>query len=113
MRRENVGNEELVGRRVTNFDKNDEISLVNAEPVSAPTEAIKEVNKMKITMTIEGMMCSHCEGRVKKTIEAQPGVISVEVSHTLGTAVIVGEGLDVEAIKAALEAQDYPVISIS
>ncbi len=113
MRRKNVGNEELEGRRVTIFDKNDEISLENTESVSASVEVIKEVNKMKITMTIEGMMCSHCEGRVKKTIEAQPGVISVEVSHTLGTAVIVGEGLDVEAIKAAVEGQDYPVLSIT
>ena len=49
---------------------------------------IKEVNKMEKTIKIEGMMCPHCEARVKKILEETDGVITAEVSHTLGTAVV-------------------------
>ena len=57
---------------------------------------------MERTLKIEGMMCKHCEARVKKTLEALEGVESAVVS---GTA-------DFETMKAAVEAQDYKVLGI-
>jgi Cu2+-exporting ATPase len=57
-------------------------------------------------------MCSHCEGRVKKTLEKIPGVCEAIVSHTAGIAIVTGEALDPAVLKAAVEDQDYPVISI-
>ena len=51
-------------------------------------EAEKEKKEMEKTMKIEGMMCGHCEARVKKTLEAIPGVEAAEVSHEKGTAVV-------------------------
>ena len=50
-----------------------------AEPVSAPV--VKEDNAMKKTLHIEGMMCGHCEARVKKALEALPAVDEAVVSH--------------------------------
>ena len=64
------------------------------------------------TMKIEGMMCGHCEARVKKTLEAIDGVISAEVSHTTGTAVVTFEAVTDAELKAAVEAQDYKVLGI-
>ena len=66
---------------------------------------------MTRTMKIEGMMCHHCEARVKKTLEALDGVESAVVSHEAGTAVITGDA-DFETMKAAVEAQDYKVLGI-
>ena len=67
---------------------------------------------MTKTMKIEGMMCGHCEARVKKTLEAIDGVISAEVSHTAGTAVVTFEAVSDDTLKAAVEAQDYKVLGI-
>ena len=72
----------------------------------------KEENAMTRTMTIEGMMCPHCEGRVKKTLEAIPGVQSAQVSHTAGTAVVTVENVSDETLKAAVTDQGYAVIDI-
>ena len=72
----------------------------------------KEEKPMTRTMTIEGMMCSHCEGRVKKALEAVPGVQSAQVSHTAGTAVVTVENARDEALKAAVTDQGYAVIDI-
>ena len=68
---------------------------------------------MTKTMNIEGMMCGHCEARVKKALEALAGVESAEVSHEKGTAVV-SMGADVadDTLKEAVEAQDYKVDSI-
>ena len=64
-------------------------------------------------MKIEGMMCGHCEARVKKTLEAVDGVASAEVSHEAGTAVVTLEKDVADAVlKEAVEAQDYPVLGI-
>ena len=65
------------------------------------------------TMNIEGMMCGHCEARVKKALEALAGVESAEVSHEEGTAVV-SMSADVadDTLKEAVEAQDYKVNSI-
>ena len=65
---------------------------------------------MTKTMNIEGMMCGHCEARVKKALEALAGVESAEVSHEKGTAVV-NMSADVadDTLKEAVEAQDYKV----
>ena len=65
------------------------------------------------TMTIEGMMCGHCEARVKKTLEAIEGVASAEVSHEKGTAVVtLTAPVSDDVLKTAVEAQDYTVKGI-
>ena len=68
---------------------------------------------MNKTMKIEGMMCGHCEARVKKCLEALPEVEEAVVSHEAGTAVLTlsGEVSD-EILKQAVEAQDYIVTEI-
>ena len=73
----------------------------------------KENKTMEKTMKIEGMMCGHCEARVKKTLEAIPGVAGAEVSHEKGTAVVTLSGeVSNETLKSAVEAQDYKVVSV-
>ena len=68
---------------------------------------------MEKTMKIEGMMCGHCEARVKKALEALPEVASAAVSHESGTAVVTLTGdLSDAALKKAVEDQDYKVTGI-
>lgn len=65
----------------------------------------KENEKMTVTLRVEGMMCPHCEARVKGVLEAFAGVDSAIVSHKEGSAIVSGEGLDAEAlIKAVTDA---------
>ena len=69
---------------------------------------------MTFNMNIEGMMCAHCEARVKKALEAVPGVSAAEVSHEKNSAVVTADStVTAEALKAAVEAQDYKVISVA
>ena len=73
----------------------------------------KEEQPMEKTMKIEGMMCPHCEARVKKTLEALEGVAEAVVSHTAGTAVVtLSAPIDNETLKKAIEDQGYPVLGI-
>ena len=68
---------------------------------------------MKKTMHIEGMMCGHCEARVKKALEALPAVSEAVVSHTAGTAVVTLQSpVDDAALKKAVEDKDYKVLGI-
>ena len=82
-----------------------------AEPVSAPV--VKEDNAMKKTLHVEGMMCCHCEARVKKALEALPAVDAAVVSHEAGTAIVTlnAEVPDAD-LKKAVEDQDYKVTGI-
>ncbi len=74
----------------------------------------KGVVLMKKTMKIEGMMCPHCEGRVKNTLESLSCVAGAVVSHKDGTAVVDAyDGCTDAELKAAVEAQGYPVVSIT
>ena len=71
----------------------------------------KEEKSMEVTMKIEGMMCSHCEATVKKALEAVPNVVSAEVSHEKGTAVVkLSADTPFETLKKAVEDKDYKVV---
>ncbi len=78
-----------------------------------PLDIPKEEPTMEKTMKIEGMMCTHCEARVKKALEALDQVESAQVSHEAGTAVVTLSGeVANDVLKKAVEDQDYPVTSI-
>lgn len=71
----------------------------------------EEIKVMEKTLKVEGMMCPHCEARVKKALEAVPGVESAAANHKEGTAVVtLSEDVAYEALKKAIEDQDYKVI---
>ena len=71
----------------------------------------KERKTMEKTLKIEGMMCTHCSGRVKKALEEVPGVLSAEVSHENGTAVVtMSAPVDDATLKKAVEDQGYQVV---
>lgn len=71
----------------------------------------KEILKMERTIKIEGMMCPHCEARVKGVLEAIEGVVSADVSHERGDAVVtLSADVPVEALNAAVEGAGYKVL---
>lgn len=75
--------------------------------------SIKENKNMQKTIKIQGMMCGHCESRVKKALEVLDGVEKAVVSHEAGTAVVTLKSeIPNETLKAAVEAQDYIVTEI-
>ncbi len=75
--------------------------------------AMKEEKNMEKVMKIEGMMCPHCEARVKKTLEDMPAVAEAVVSHTEGTAVVkLTEVVENDTLKKAIEDQGYQVLDI-
>jgi len=88
------------------------------DPVTIPPEYFESFTKqeeasMQKTMKIEGMMCEHCEARVKKTLEKLDGVESAAVSHTAGTAVVtLSADVSDAVLKQAVEDQDYTVLGI-
>ena len=99
-----------------------------ASPAAAPVQSAAENNKksdaeapevktednpMKKALKVEGMMCGHCEARVKKALEALPEVDEAVVSHEAGTAIVTlnAEVAD-DVLKKAVEDQDYPVTGI-
>ena len=68
---------------------------------------------MKKILHIEGMMCGHCEARVKKALEALPEVSEAVVSHEAGTAIVtLTAAVDDDTLKKAVEDQDYTVTGI-
>ena len=75
-------------------------------------EIKQEETTMKKTMTIEGMMCVHCQARVKKALEATG--VKADVSFETGLAILEGaEAVSDEQLKAALEAEGYTVVKIA
>ena len=95
----------------------DAASLPAALAQPAEVEHKESTNKedltMKKTLNVEGMMCGHCEARVKKALEAVPGVAEAVVSHEAGTAVVtLNEDVADDVLKQAVEAQDYKVTGI-
>ena len=82
-------------------------------PESIFESFIQEEPTMQKTMKIEGMMCQHCEARVKKALEKIEGVESAVASHEAGTAVVtLSQPVEDSVLKEAVEAQDYPVLGI-
>ena len=83
------------------------------QPAAEEDTTHKEEPTMKKTLTVEGMMCPHCEARVKKALEALPEVAEAVVSHEAGTAIVTlnAEVAD-DVLKKAVEAQDYTVTAI-
>ena len=68
---------------------------------------------MTKTLEVKGMMCQHCEARVKKALEALEQVEAAEVSHEAGTAVVtLKEDVENDVLKQAVEAQDYEVLAV-
>lgn len=68
---------------------------------------------MKKTLHVEGMMCGHCEARVKKALEALPEVTEAVVSHEAGTAVVaLSAEVSDDVLKKTVEDQDYKVTGI-
>ena len=68
---------------------------------------------MKKTLKVEGMMCGHCEARIKKALEALPEVTEAVVSHETGTAIVtLNADVSDDVLKKAVEDQDYTVTGI-
>ena len=68
---------------------------------------------MEKIMKIDGMMCGHCEARVKKVLEKLPQVDEAVVSHVEGTAVVkLNAEIDNEVLRQVIEDQDYTVLSV-
>ena len=87
--------------------------LVSISLETAKIQPKKEQEIMEKTLTIEGMMCTHCEARVKKALEALENVTQAQVSHEKGTAVVtLSADVPNDTLKQAVEAQDYPVTGI-
>ena len=75
--------------------------------------SFKEDTAMKKTLKVEGMMCGHCEARVKKALEALPEVTEAVVSHEAGTAIVtLNADVADDVLKKAVEDQDYNVTGI-
>lgn len=85
------------------------------DKTNSTNDKVKGQNKkMKKTVKIEGMMCPHCSGRVKKVLEALVAVETAEVSHETGIAVVtLCADIEDSALKKAVEDQGYTVISIA
>lgn len=98
-------------RRGRNTLRNDRKLITMNQPETGKEKG--KDKKMKKTMKIEGMMCCHCEATVKKALEALDGVISAEVSHENGTAVLeLSEDVSDELLKKTVEDKDYKVTGI-
>lgn len=101
---------------VTNALRLNWINIYDASKDKKVVTKIKQESEEKImekTIRIEGMMCPHCEARVKKVLEALPQVEEAKVSHVEGTAVVLlNEEVEAEVLKQTVEAQDYKVLSV-
>ena len=87
--------------------------LVSISLETAKIQPKKEQEIMEKTLTIEGMMCTHCEARVKKALESLENVTQAQVSHEKGNAVVtLSADVPNDTLKQAVEAQDYPVTRI-
>jgi len=88
-------------------------ALTQPAAVEDKERTIKEDMTMKKTLHVEGMMCGHCEARVKKALEALPEVTEAVVSHETGTAVVtLSAEVSDDVLKKTVEDQDYKVTGI-
>lgn len=87
-------------------------SNINIEEIKITEREEDTMKTNKITLKIEGMMCPHCEARVKQTLEGTEGVVAADVSHKEGTAVVTcNDNVKQDDLKKVVEAQGYKVIS--
>ena len=90
--------------------KSDVRSRINESDINN----LKEIKTMEKTINIEGMMCGHCEASVKKALEALDGVVSADVSHDKGTAVVTLEkDVSNDVLTKAVEDKDFKVTGIA
>lgn len=94
--------------RLNLFEKRKIQNNTNSEEKSNEEKEIKE---MTVSLKINGMMCPHCEARVKKTLEGIPGVTEAIVSHEKGTAEVCGHTLDKDVLAKAVTDAGYEVVS--
>ncbi len=106
-------NDEVMAMEVTTDSTDSQAKERQSDADYKKITTNKETNAMEKTMVIEGMMCGHCEARVKKCLEALEQVDEAVVSHEAGTAVIKLNGdISDDVLKAAVEAQDYKVADV-
>ncbi len=95
------------------YDPSADKTRTDTKKVDLSVLDFKEEKRMTVNMTIEGMMCAHCQATVKKALEAVDGVTEANVSFETGTAqVTLSKETDKALLKAAVEQKDYKVINI-
>ena len=106
--------------RLNMFNIYDESKFKSSKAFEQDTLEVSEAESdgkdyiMQKTMKIDGMMCAHCEARVKKALEALDGVKSAAANHETGEALLeLSHDVDDELLKNAVEAQDYAVLAIN
>lgn len=98
-----VSEQELVTQKEINKEQN----------IQNNTEQIKEENKMKYQLKVEGMMCMRCVSHVTNALKGVEGVMNVDVNLDKGTAdVVANSTVTADSLKAAVEAQDYNVTEV-
>ena len=89
-------------------EKDSDEAVANGENHSEIAEKEHKKMEKKTVLAVEGMMCPHCEARVKAALEAVPGVVSATPDHKTGKATVVVSDADEKALVAAVEAAGYP-----
>ena len=96
---------------VTNALRLNVLNIKKEKRIKRKSKGVKIMERTEKTVKIEGMMCGHCEARVKKCLEALPHVLSADVSHEKGQAVLTLDGeLPDKAIAKAIEKEGYKVV---
>ena len=90
---------------------NNSLQKTKTEKSATATEIKKEKTKMKTVLKVEGMMCPHCENRVKEALLSTPGVISAEVDYKTGEAAVEADTPS-EALISAVESAGYKAFKI-
>ncbi len=100
-------------KKIKNRYRKETLNIMEEKECAEAACCNKEEKNMTKTMKINGMMCAHCEARVKKTLEALEQVSEAVVSHEAGTAVVtLSAEISNEELKQVIEAQDYEVVSV-
>jgi Cu2+-exporting ATPase len=93
--------------------KSEPAHIAESPAISQNDSNETEKNNMTKTMTIDGMMCPHCSGRVKRCLEALDAVAAAEVSHESGKAILtLSAEIDNDTLKKTVEDQGYTVLGI-
>ena len=102
-----------IGLEIDRLTREEAFEKTEADNTNIENNESEEIHMATKTLRIEGMMCGHCEARVKKALEAIDGVVSATASHTDGNAIVeLSADVDNEVLKGAVEDQDYKVLEI-